>query len=263
MKRTRIFPTAIVVAALLACGCASSLNANTEKARFALDNADWDAAIAYANDALSSDPGDIDAALLLSSAYSGKAGLTVLSVASDLSGADAGSNLFETIHTNFVASVSSLDALRSSIESLTLTTMPDAENPYYTDLYFQRGLLDMIEGFVMPTLRAQPTIDGTITPADITAADATNVMEDFINADNDLINSGMDATDELVVNIRKYYCVLENASAGSGFTRADLQDMVYCQLAADPTVVPAAGFQSVANCAAFNFAACAAAGNTD
>ena len=263
MKRPVAFFSAVVIL-LGMVACASSGDADLEAARFALDSGDYDTAVTKAGAALTADPADVDAALVLSSAYSGKAGILLLDVTADLSEESNTDNEFDAIHDSLFGDINAttgLDDLRSAIVTLneTLTPQPDATNERYTDLQFQAGLLAAVEAFGLPSLTAQPTADGAIDASLITSKDA--VEDDFINADDNFIESGLDATDTLITNIRENYCVLRSLSgAAEGFDLDVLQDLTWCQL--DPT---GAAPTSVASCAAFTtkFATCSGADDSE
>jgi|GEM_PF-3514603 len=280
----------VVVALCFACG-ASSVNSALDKARFNLDNCSptnpsaCDSAISGADTVLASEPNNVNAAMIKSSAQATNAGFILLDMLSDLANT-SGDNQTEKF--NFIRSaigdtVSDTADLRASIVTLSGITPPTATDDFYKDFYFQMGFLQALEAFALPTLVAQPTETSVVTPASISSTDKDNVQDDFINADNNLIIGGIaDSSSngwDLVVAVRQNYCVLHNlAPAGTqGFTLGLLQDLILCQLCVDDDVVTrgvctkqaadftAADFVSglVATCADFNFTACANPGPTE
>lgn len=252
-----------------ALGCATSANDKLESARFALDGGNWGSAITSAGEVLAGDPSDVEAALLLSSGYAGRAGIRILSVSSDIADADNSDNEFDVVHDSLVDTIADLGDLRLSITSLTATLDPQPTDAHdlYADQQFQTGMLEAIEAFGLSSIHAQPTADGPIAVTDITSEDKDNIQNDLINADDHLIASGMEETDDLVKNIRKNYCVLKNAStAASGFDLAVIRDLNLCQLSTEDerNGFTAANFQSptITSCDDFDFDACENAGDS-
>lgn len=265
MMNHRIQSIVVTVAMATLTACAPSGSADIEAARFALDSGDYSTAITKAQAALTADTTDVDAAMVLSSAYAGQAGASLLAIVSDISNTGNTDNEFEAIHDAFIASipVENLDELRSAIATLTttLTEEPTTTHELYADFNFQLGVLEIIEAFAAPSITAQPAAGGAIDATDITSKD--DYQTDFIDADDRLIAAGMEASDDLIDIIRKNYCVLHDLSAGDGFDLDVLQDLVNCQLSenADTVTTTAIG---VANCAAFatEFDDCANPGAT-
>lgn len=270
---------AIVVFFIMAlAACASTNNETLEKARYALDNGDWDSGVTNADSILNADPANVEAAILLSSAYAGRGGIRILAISADI--ADAGNSdeefkvahdaLLTHIHESLVATTANLDDLRNSIVALstTLDPQPSADNDLYKDQQYQLGILRVIEAFGLSSVSAQPVIDGTITATTITSDQNTLTVEDFVYSDDNLINSGMSEDDDLVKNVRKNYCVLRNASSGgSGFDLTALQDLNLCQLTpdADREAIDPSNFQSssITECGDFDFDVCENAPNTE
>lgn len=265
MQKYRFQSIIVTMVALALAACAPSGSADIEAARFALDSGDYSTAITKAQAALTADTTDVDAAMVLSSAYAGQAGIRLLAVTADISDTGNTENEFEAIHDAFIASISvdDLDELRAAITTLTttLTEEPAATHELYGDFNFQLGTLETIEIFAAPSITAQPADGGAIDATAITSKD--DYQTDFINADDRLIAAGMTADDDLVDILRKNYCVLHDLSAGDGFDLDVLQDLISCQLSenADAVTTTAAG---VANCAAFatEFDDCANPGAT-
>jgi hypothetical protein len=65
--------------------CSDSDEATVEEAKYALDSQDWDKSIELAMSVLDSDPSNVRAALVASSAYAGRGGFRVLDLAVPLS----------------------------------------------------------------------------------------------------------------------------------------------------------------------------------
>ncbi|MBI4126588.1 MAG: hypothetical protein HY465_03760 [Deltaproteobacteria bacterium] len=273
MMNHRIQSVIVVVITAILAACAPSGDADIEAARFALDSGDYSTAITKATAALTADTTDVDAAMVLSSAYAGRAGVRLLSVTADISDTGNTENEFEAIHDALIANVAvdELPDLRAAITTLTttLTAEPAATDDLYEDFNFQLGSLQAIEIFAAPSITAQPSddesdIDSTrIDETSDTETDKVEILADFIDVDNRLIAAGMTADDDLVDILRKNYCVLHDLSAGDGIDLGVLRDQIECQLAANAdTVTTTAAL--VANCAAFatEFDECASPGAT-
>lgn len=278
MKKIAILLGVIAFLSFAIAGCATSTNADLDKARFEIDRGNWDSAINSASAVQNSNPSNIEAAILLSSAYAGRGGVRIVSVSADIAESENSDNEFKVahdallnaIHQSLVGTTTNLDDLRNSVVVLgtTLDPQPTSDNEYYTDQQYQLGMLETIEAFGLSSVTAQPVIDGTITPTDIAQAQSDITVTDMINADNHLLNGGMEETDDLVKNIRKNYCVLQNASVGAtGFDLVALQDLNLCQLTPEGAARDALGpgdFQSttITQCGDFNFDACENAPDT-
>lgn len=260
MKRKIFSVAGLVTITFIFSACATSVNDGIDEARFALDSGDYATAVTKANEALTADPTNIEAALLLAAAYAGRAGITVLDISDDISDADNADSEFQVVRDALATEVTNFDDLRSAIVTLstTLTPQPTSTHDLYGDHQFQLGLLETIEALSLPSITAKAEGETTPTVSRITAAIAANVQADFVNADDHLINAGMAASDALVQNIRKVYWATKNVSpAGtSGFTTGALQDINLCQLHSAPDTLGAGDFQeaAVATCASFAFA---------
>ncbi|OGQ22669.1 MAG: hypothetical protein A3I05_03855 [Deltaproteobacteria bacterium RIFCSPLOWO2_02_FULL_44_10] len=246
--------------------CAAGTDEQLEEAQFALDKGDWATAITKSNDALTADATNVEAALLLSSAYAGRAGVNILAISADISESGNTESIFNVVHdalANTITSGTGLTDVRNAIVALgTTLTQPATTHVLFKDQQFQLGILEAIESFALSSLTAQQTLDGTITTTDITTTHRDDTQTDFINVDNHLINGGMESGDVLVTNLRKNYCVLRNVTAAaSGIDLTALQDLNLCQLSASTTGLT---FQSgtVASCASFDFSSCNSATDT-
>lgn len=249
--------------------CATSTNKDLDDAREALNSGDYTAAIAKATTATQADSTNIEAFLLLNSAYSGRAGIDLLEITKDLTDTANSDTAFDVVHdTLFTAMTSAgcaigtcLGDLDSAITTLTgfTGTVGNYDSYWQKQYYFQLGILQYVQALGLPTLTAQPSTSGTITPTDITAANNTTAQNDFINGYANLTNSttGIPTTNSLATTLSKNYCVLKNASVtagtASGINVGVLRDLSLCQLTPTPAT---AVTSTVANCAAFNFAAC-------
>lgn len=229
-------------------GCATSLDSATEAAIFALDSGDYTTAITKATEALAANANDLDATILLSSGYAGRAGVNYLDLTKEISTEGEEDNVFQQIHTAFVATISStgLADLRLAVTTLedfagTFTTTREEE-----DFRFQLGMLQTIEALALPGIVAQPTAGGTLTVTDITEAQRVTTRDDFIAADNNLILGGLAADNALVNTVRVNYCALKDLSANDSFSVEELQDVINCQLNSAAASLVAADFQSAA-----------------
>jgi len=276
--KTIITTLVIALAVISMAGCATSTNKDLDSARFSMDGGDWDNAISKAGAVMASDSGNVQAAILLSSAYAGRGGVRILSVSADIAELENSGNEFKAahdallnaIHQSLVGRTTNLDDLRSSVVALntTLDPQPTSDNPFYTDQQYQLGILEAIEAFGLSSVTSQPEIDGTITPTDITEEQKDITVSDFVNADDNLINGGTAEDNQLVKNVRQNYCVLQTASIGSsGFDLVALQDLNLCELTpegADREALVPADFQSttITACTDFDFDGCENAGDT-
>lgn len=281
----------VVLPFVLSCAATSTEN-DLDKARFALDNcsetsiSDCETAVAEADKVLASDQYNIDASMIKASALATSAGIGLVSTMSDIADVTSGEEdeKFQTIHTAVVTTIQDIGNLRSAITALSdipAANRPAATDPEHNDFFFQMGFLQTVEIFARPTILAQPAAASAVTVNNITDADKGYVYDDFVAADDNLIEGGVTADGsggDLITVIRQNYCVLHNIStpATGGFTVAELRDLITCQLCfgvTDTTIcnkpseqmTQAAGdFQSpaVATCATFNFTACNNAGPT-
>lgn len=252
------------------CGCVSSSETNIESAKFALDSGDWSSAIEKATAVLQEDPGNVQAALLLSSAYAGRAGIKVMTLAEIASDAVKRKELFSAMHAKLSEEQVNTDDLHLSIRSLTvfLSPQPSEIDQFYIDQKFESGLLLTIEAFGLASLKAQPTADGPIDTSKITEDDRVITQEDLHECDNFLIDSGLTENDDLVKNVRYLYCILhENSGGVSGFTRDILRDYTLCQLTPNNETLSSANgdFTSsvITKCTDFDITACENAGPTE
>ncbi len=267
---------------LVLAACASTVNSGLDKARFALDdcsvtNTDpCDAAIDAVNHISVTDPAYPAAAMIKSSALASKAGIEILTLMSDLtkSGTNSDAQRFKMLHDTAVLTVRDTDSLRASIIALTIATPPPATADNFKDFYFQMGILQSVESFTLPSVKAQPTATSLVTVTNITAADKGNAQDDFIAADINLRISGIsDPTSkgwDAVKAGRQNYCILKTITlAPQGFLLSELQDVITCQLckgvtdtticAKDSDTMTAADFKSpqITSCTNFNYTACA------
>lgn len=258
-----LFCSAVLL--FVACGVRQS-DQLSEEARFALDNKDYATAITKATDLIAQNPNDFDAAMLLSSAYAGRAGVNLFNISKKLLEAGIETQAFNAVHDILVTTIGSagLADLRTAVTTLSSFAGTVTEREKFT---FQLGILETIEAFGRPSITAQPTVAGTITVTNINGTDASFVQSDLVDADNHLITSGIKSDSQLITTIRKSFCVMKNRSASSGFTTAEMQDRVRCELDENRANLLATNgdFQSpatVTTCADFNFNACTAVDTT-
>ncbi len=213
--------------------CGSAVDHNLEAARFALDKGNWDAAIQAGTAALADEPGNVEAALLISSAYAGKGKFKLLTLASIVSDVAKRKDLFASMYDGLAPISADPAFLHSAIFALVngLNPQPDISNIYYLDQQFQRGLLFLIESLALSPLTAKPDPNGPIDTSRITAPIKDIVQDDLKEFDQALIDSGLSPDDPIVVNGRYTYCVLRVKSGmADGFDIDILRDMNKCQL---------------------------------
>lgn len=253
----------------LTLGCASSVDKDLDDARKALNDGNWAKAITSATAATAAEPTNLEAFLLLCSGYAGQAGVDLLEITKELTDTTTSNDSFDLVHDTLLTTMTSegcvigtcLTDLNTSITTLTTSftgTVGTYDAYLQKQYYFQLGILQYIQALGLPTLTAQPTHAGTITPTDVTAAINTTTQTDFIAGYANLTNSttGIATSNALATILSKNYCALkaESVIAGtaSGLNLGVLQAFTLCQLSTTPateaTVVLA---PTVANCAVF------------
>lgn len=242
------------------CSCATTEQSSLEDAQTALDNADYDAAIESATEALAEDSTSAAAARVLSNAYFGRSGIRFLDVMSgifDLEENADDSNFAQiaaVLPDPYDTTITEAD-VRLAIETLEGFTGIDATS--YTDddladAAFDLGLMEAIEHFSLGVYGSD--YFGTFDVAGITDDDAAAAQEDLLNFDNRLIAAGVDETDnEFISDIRQTFCILKDVSAADGFTTAEYQALVGCELDDDPDTFDTVSLTAdIANCAALD-----------
>lgn len=239
---------------LFSAACASSTTSHLEKAQFELDNGNYNAAISQATQALQNEPSNARAARLLASAYFGRSGMDYLDLAEaiiDL-GTDDQSN-FQVI-ANALPDTADLDDLRSAIETIESITGYDAAtiaDETLADAVFDLGIMQIIEHFALGVYGSD--YFSTLDVTNITQTQSTTAQADLISFDNRLIASGVDSTESFLADIRQTFCILEPISAGEGFTLAEYQALVACQLSDNPDAFDTTALTAdIANCGALN-----------
>ena len=97
------------------------------------------------------------------------------------------------------------------------------------------------------------TFHTTLDASQITDNQSATAEDALIDFDNRLIASGVSATESFLDEVRQTFCILEPISAGEGFTTAEFQALVACQLSDTPAAVDTTAFTgAIANCAALN-----------
>lgn len=228
--------------------CASTETSNFEEAKFSLDAGDYDAAITAGLAALAENPDNILAARVVASAYLGRSEIDYLDLAEGIT------DLQNSTITNLqqIGSVlpdtADMSDVRSAIETLEALTGIDAAtitNEDLQDAAFDLGLLMTIEHFALGWYNSSEGADTSGISDDHKA----DVQSDLVNFDNRLVAAGLDSDEDFLAEIRQTFCILEPVSTGSGFTTAEYQDFVACQLADDAATVTTT---TVANCDAVN-----------
>ena len=258
----------VAIAALASCG-ARQIDDQIERGQFALDSGDWDAAISYGHAALDADPANVEAALLLSSAYAGRSGFGVMKLTAAIADATRQKDIFSSVRDAMENTIHNPDDLHEAIKVLIEEFMPmQPDHIRYDDVGLQTALLMLIEAFGIPAIAAQPISGGPIDVRNITPAMQEVVERDLIAADNRELDSGISPADTLITGMRITYCVLRLASGSTDrFSLDALRDLVHCQLAPnDGAELSAANgdFLSpdIISCTDFQFDICAEAGDT-
>lgn len=236
---------------LFVIGCATTETGSLEAARFALDKGNYSKAITEATEALSANPDNYDAARILASAYLGRSGIDYLDLAEgalDLANNDDVSN-FQQI-ADVLPETADVDDLRSAIETLEALDGIDATSftdDVLADCAFDSGLMQLIEQFALGVYGSD--YFGTFDVEGITATDRGNVLTDLIRFDNRLIAAGVDSTEDWLEEVRQTFCILEPISAGEGFTLAEYQAFVGCELDENPDTFDTASLTAdIATC---------------
>lgn len=270
-KRSLYIIAAFLALFLHVIGCATSTQTDVEETRYALDRGDWNRAIEFGEDAMANDPGNVEAALMLSAAYAGRGGLVLSKLAKAVAEATRTRDLFDVMQDLFWAeSNSRLDPydLRLAIDTLllTLTPTPSTTNPLYKDHRFQHGLLLIVEVFLLPAILAQPEADDPVAAENIGEAVTDWFEEDLLEADDAFTAADIADDDPMVQNIRSTWCVLRTAGPDAdGFDVRALRDLIRCQLSPnDGADLQPTDFEmpGIASCDDFAYDACDNAGPT-
>jgi hypothetical protein len=232
----RIVKTLVIILCMGSVSCAGTETSNLESARFALDREDYTSAIVSATAALAADSTNIEAARVLASAYLGRSGISYLDLAEgilDLSESSV-TNLSQIADvlpaTATMSDVRSAIVILSAVDGIDAATITDEG---LADAAFDLGILMVIEHFAIGVYSSNQKVSLDVSLMDDT--DRSNVQADLVSFDNRLVASGLDATESFLSEIRQTFCILEPISAAEGFTLAEYQDYVGCQLSADPT----------------------------
>lgn len=189
-------------------------------------------AVEKGEELIAESPTDVNARILLSNAYFGRAGLgflDLLETFADLANTTA--NDYAEIRDAIQGLTVDLDDLRSSVS--TLTNLVDSEGltaEGNDDLFRQLGLVRALEAFVRPVQQAGA--EAANVDANIDAAEAATIASDFLNSDNDLVDTDVDDADVLSP-IRENYCRCSLQTGG--FTAACLRDLMRCELSSAAT----------------------------
>lgn len=269
MLRNFVFGLTLV----MLLGCANGIQDSLDDARFALDVGDYTQAVNSADAVLTADATNMEAAILKATALAGRIGIELTKIADDLidtAGTTGTNKDFDTLRTAFASifnKSSDFTDLRTAITTLTGLTAPAVGDPNRPDFYFLLGLLQTMEAFNLPTLTAAPagSAADSYDPSTLTTTHRTNVEADFLSADDNLVNAGIAADNNLIDTLRQNFCAMKGATTGDavgqGFSLTQLRDLMRCQLD-DNTSSPNTAFESVANCNEFTFSACSGAGDT-
>lgn len=233
----KLFKTVLGIFVLFSMvNCASGKVSNIQSAQFALDSGDYDKAIEDATDALATDPNSVEAGRILGSAYFARSGLNFLDIASGIVDLQNSTDTNLQQIADIVPDDATMADLRSAIEALeAIPGITDATitDDTVKDAAFDLGIMEIIEHFAVGVYSSNFKTSFDVTG--ITDDDATNVQTDLINFDNRLISSGVESTESFIGEVRQTFCILEPISAGDGFTTAEYQAFVGCQLSTDPS----------------------------
>ena len=263
---------ACLLATLPLAGCSTAKDAGVEQARLALDKGEWDKAIEDAGDALANDPSSVEAALMLSSAYAGRAGVQLTRIAAAIADRSREHDLFDLVQDEYHRFRSgeidgadldlAIGALRDRLQP-----QPASSNPLYRDRFFQHGLLLVVKIFLHPAILAQAAEDAAIEARVLDEETEESVEQSLLAADDAFLESGLAEDDPMVQHVRQTWCVLRAAWADSdGFDVRALRDILRCQLSPDDGAgLVAADFESpsITSCSDFTYDACATAGSTE
>ncbi len=263
---------ACLMAAAALPGCSTAKDAGVEQARLSLDKGEWDKAIQAAGEALADDPSDVESALLLSSAYAGRAGIQLSRIAAAIADRSRERDLFDLLQDEYrlfrSGGIGGPD-LDLAIAALTdqLQPQPEAANPLYRDRFFQHGLLLVVKIFLRPAMLAQALEDAEIQAGVLGEENEGSVEQALLQADDAFLQSGLAEDDPMVQHVRQTWCVLRAAWGDSdGFDVRALRDILRCQLSPDDGAsLTAADFESpsITSCSDFAYDACATAGPTE
>lgn len=218
----------------LLSACASSSTSKIEQARFALDSGDYNEAIEAASAVIADDSQNITAARLLASAYFGRSNIRFLDLVEailDLN--DNDEDNFKIIAQSLPEDGDVSDVRRAILVLEDLTIIDDTDlSGEILDAVYELAMMQVVEHFAIGIYNSDyfNSLDVTLIDDD----DQAYVSADLINFDNRLINAGVDSSEDFLGDVRQTFCILEPISAGEGFTTAEYQAFVGCQLSDDP-----------------------------
>lgn len=226
-------------------GCPSGTQSDIEAARFALDRcnpadsdtaADCQEAVDLAEGVLADDPNNVDAGMLAASGRLGLAGIDFLQFASELLEAQNDDtadfkqfrDLVDKVETDNARTID-LDQLRSSVTVLAAAlTGLSADSDLNSRAFFQLGIHQTIETFVLPTKLVVFDAGGEVDPSSIDDDVAEILRANFIDGDDNLLASDTDDPETLDA-MREGYCLcVENAPGG--YSAACVRDLMVCEL---------------------------------
>ena len=257
--RTIALFTAIATGAfasgLMPMGCGGT-NKTLEEATFLLDqcNATVEAsltsnctpALNAATSVLTEDPNNAQAALISSSASVGLARLSILDFLSDLSTlGDSNSGAYSQFRTfistfeseslggsyelDIAALQDAKDVLNTLLSTVTVAVDTDgiATDPLLKRASFQLGVIQALDSYIRPVKLAS---GGESNVSNIDSTQATRIIADYLNADNNLIRGGLSGTraDEILNPLRENYCRCSLQS--TGFVASCIRDLMLCEL---------------------------------
>jgi hypothetical protein len=266
--KTKIAVVLLSLAALGLTNCGGGTNSQVEQAQFDLDKCNptletsltnCQAAINIANSIRTTQPTNLDAAIILSSGELGLARADFLTLTADL--ADLDNNTEENGGDDFLLFSQSvatyegdlntdqnttgleidlvpLAAARSAFDGL-LTGITTDSSGFAVDkkikqACFQAGMTQGLDLFVRLVKLSKPNAAAVL--ANIDAVQTALVLSDFINGDSNLVLGGTTKND-ILEPIRQNYCrcSLQNPLGGTaGFSQTCIQDLMLCELYLDP-----------------------------
>ncbi|MBI1909773.1 MAG: hypothetical protein HYS22_06350 [Deltaproteobacteria bacterium] len=243
-KKTRVI-VGLLVSLGLVYACASGNGTLIEEGKFLMDSCKpTDATtldgcrttLEKMDEIQTTDPNNIDAAVLESSAHLGLAGFNSLKLGARLTGLtnDNQDDFLEfrllvtdtEIENGREIDLAELDASKKPLTDVLTGITPDETNKA---AFFQLGMLQGVDSFIRPVKIAGV---GAMNVAKIDATTTTTVKEDFLNADNNMIASGT-TKDDILRPLRENYCrcsLQTPLGATAGYTAPCLRDLMRCTL---------------------------------
>lgn len=235
--------------------CARPLTSNIENARQALNEGDLTTAINLTQDVLADDPGNLEASTILASALFERSNLNFLDLTQAMLDLDNDDDSNFQAIADALPDEGDLDDLRAAIvalEAISGIDEDDIGNNAIAGAAFDLAFMEAIEHFAIGVYQSGFKA-GNFDVTTISADNTSEVQEDLIEFDNRLIGAGVDETETFISDVRQTFCILEPISATDGFTTAEYQALVACQLSDNPDTFDTTALTAdIANCNAIN-----------